>query len=380
MELTAKRSFNGIDISEIRKMNALAGKNTINLGIGQLPNDLPESLCQNGLEAFTRGITRYTSNQGMPELRELISIYHSKKCGKSISKDQIVITNGAEGALWNILYTFLEEGDEVLIPEISFTVYDTITKLQGGIPICFKLNENLELDFNHIESIITSKTKFIIVNSPTNPTGQIISSNNIKKLAKLAEEKGFYIISDEIYSELYLDNIAPESPLKYTDRVIVVDGISKRAAATGLRIGWTLSSPELVKPMVIANQYISTCASSVSQYAAIKSVDGSTDNFLLKIRDDLRKKRDYAYKELSSIKGIKVVKPEGAFYIFPNISEFGNSKDVAIKLLQKMDVLTIPGIAFGKKGNNYIRLSYAVEFDKLKLALNKIKELFLNWS
>lgn len=373
MELKAKASFNGIDISEIRKMNALAGTETINLGIGQLPNDLPKPLIEQGQRAFDLGITRYTSNQGMPELRELVATYHSKKSGKEILPEQIVITNGAEGALWNILYTFLEPGDEVVIPEISFSVYSTISELQGAKTLCYKSIEVLEAS-------ITNKTKFVVINSPNNPTGQIIDEESIKLLCYLAEKHGFYIISDEIYSELYLDGTVPMSPLRYSDKVIIVDGISKRAAATGLRIGWTVSPLSVTKPMVISNQYISTCASSVSQYAAMKSLDGSTDKFVEDIKKDLKVKRDYAYKILSSIKGVSVVKPEGAFYIFPDISSFGSSKAVALKILTSVDVLTIPGIAFGTEGDRFIRLSYAVEFSKLETALYRLKELFNNWS
>lgn len=199
-------------------------------------------------------------------------------------------------------------------------------------------------------------------------------------MVNLAKENDFYIISDEIYSELYLDDIKPQSPYSLSDRVLIVDGISKRAAATGLRIGWTVSSNEIAKPMIVANQYISTCASSISQYAAIKSLDGSSDQFIKDIKEDLIVKRDYAYKILSEIKNIKVVKPQGAFYIFPDISSFGKSKEVAHKILEEVNVLTIPGIAFGDRGDNHIRLSFAVDFDDLKESLSRIKDLFNSWS
>lgn len=380
MMLKPKSNFNGVDISEIRKMNALAGDNTLNLGIGQLPDNIPESMEDQIQEALRSGKTRYTSNQGMPELRELIAEYHSKKSDKDISSDQVIITNGAEGALWNILYTFLEPFDEVLIPEISFSVYDTITKLQGAEAKTYKLKKDFSIDIESLESQISGRTKFLIVNSPNNPTGAILSENDIKELVRLAEKHDFYIISDEIYSELYLDDCKPVSPLKYSERVIVVDGISKRAAATGLRIGWTVSPLFVTKPMIVANQYISTCASSISQFAAIKSLDGSCDNFVKNIVDDLRIKRDYAYNELKSIDGIEVNKPKGAFYIFPDISAFGRSKEIAKKVLDSCDVLTIPGIAFGKRGDSHIRISYAVDFELLKEALKRVKELFSNWS
>lgn len=373
MDLKPKASFKGIDISEIRKMNALAGPDTINLGIGQLPNELPTAVMEQGKRAFSLGVTRYTSNQGLPELRELVALYHSEKVNKTISSEQVIITNGAEGALWNILYTYLEESDEVLIPEICFSVYKTITELQGAKVSYYK-------DIESIESCITPKTKFVIINSPNNPTGEILSEDEIKRIAKLSEQHGFYIISDEIYGELYLDGVAPSSPLQFSDNVIVVDGISKRAAATGLRIGWTVSPLKITKPMIVSNQYISTCASSVSQFAAIKSLDGCSTEFVEDIKKDLAIKRDYSFEQLSQIDGIKVNKPKGAFYIFPNISSFGKSKEVAHRILEICDVLTIPGIAFGDEGDNYIRLSYAVPFKDLKIAISRLKDIFSNWS
>ncbi|MGL1890544.1 MAG: pyridoxal phosphate-dependent aminotransferase [Spirochaetaceae bacterium] len=380
MSLNPKSSFHGIGISEIRKMNALARENTINLGIGQLPNDIPSSMLEQGQKAFSLGITRYTSNQGMLELRELIANYHSIKTKKHILPEQVVVTNGAEGALWNILYTFLEPTDEILIPEVAFSVYDTIACLQGSKVKTFKMNEDFSLDINSLEDLITNRTKFVVINSPNNPTGSILPLEDVKKLAELAKKRDFYIISDEIYSELYIDGAKPVSPYTFSDRVIIVDGISKRGAATGLRIGWTVSPIEIAKPMVVANQYISTCASSVSQYTAIKSLDGSSDQFVEDVRSDLKLKRDYVYKVLSGIKNIKVVKPEGAFYIFPDISKFGKSKEVAHKILEEVNVLTIPGVAFGDRGDNHIRLSFAVEFNDLKEALNRITDLFNSWS
>ncbi|MBN2618691.1 MAG: pyridoxal phosphate-dependent aminotransferase [Spirochaetales bacterium] len=372
MALLPKKNFSGIDISEIRKMNALAKADTINLGIGQLPNNLPTEVKNRGIDGFNNGITRYTSNQGMVELREEIAKYHSKKTGKEISPDQVVITNGAEGALWNILYTYLEPDDEVLIPEIAFSVYETIPKLQGAKCVRYNLH--------NVETKITDKTKFIIINSPCNPTGEIISIKDLQNLCDLAQKYDFYIISDEIYSELYFDGLEPASAYTYSDRVIIVDGISKRAAATGLRIGWTVSLESITKPMVVANQYIATCAPSISQYAAISSLNGESDNFLKEIREDLQEKRDYAYSILSSIPGVEVSKSRGSFYIFPNISKFGDSRLIAKRILDEENVLTIPGIAFGPQGDSYIRISFAVEMNKLKEALEKIASLLNNWS
>ncbi len=379
MSLKAKSSFSGVDISEIRKMNALARKDTINLGIGQLPDSLPQAVKQKGFEAFESGQTRYTSNQGSLLLREQIALYHSEKCHKEIKAEEVIITNGAEGALWNILFTFLERDDQILIPEIAFSVYNTIADLQGAKAVPYRQDSEFSLDFDDLMSKINSKVKFLVINSPNNPTGTILSEVDVRKLSDLADEHDFYIISDEIYSELYFGNDRPFSPLCCSDRVLVVDGISKRAAATGLRIGWTVAPEEITKPMIVANQYITTCASSVSQHAALASLDGSCDSFVEQVKADLKVKGEYAYRQLKTIDGISVVKPEGAFYIFPDISTFGTSKDVALKILEKANILTIPGIAFGERGDRHIRLSFAVDFVILKEALNRIRQTLDNW-
>lgn len=368
-----------MEISEIRKMNALAGENTLNLGIGQLPDQLPQALKIRGVEAFEQGRTRYTSNQGSVELRALVAAYHSEKNGRSYKADQVIITNGAEGALWNIFTVYLDRGEEVLIPEIAFSVYKTITELHDGLAVPYKLRKDFSIDLEDLKKKISRKTKFIVINSPNNPTGSVLSMDQVIALTEIAERKGIYIISDEIYSELYFLNSRPVSPMAYSNRIITVDGISKRAAATGLRIGWTIAPEEITAPMIVANQYVTTCASSVSQEAAIASLDGSTDDFLRQIREDLAEKGEYAWNFLRKIKGLQVEKPQGAFYIFPDISRFGTSKEVALRILDEVDVLTIPGMAFGERGNNHIRISFAVDFEVLKEALKRIKHLFRNW-
>jgi aspartate aminotransferase len=377
--LKVSDKLDGIAISEIRKMNALAGAETLNLGIGQLPNSLPKAVESAGVDAFNKGFTRYSANAGFNQLRELIAQKFVEDTGREVSAESVVVTNGAEGALWNILYTFLDSGDEVLIPEIGFSVYETITKMQGATPVEYKLEKNFELDFADIKSKINSKTKFIVLNSPNNPTGKLYRAEEIQQLVHIAEEKNIYIISDEIYGKLYFDNSKPESPAKYSEYVIVVDGISKQASATGLRIGWTVASKEITDSMIISNQYIATCASTPSQMAAIPVLRGMCDSFISDVRKSLEENRDIAFKMLSEIDGVEVTKPEGAFYIFPNISKFGKSKDVALNILKQVDVLTIPGIAFGKRGDNHIRISYACDKDLLIEGLGKIAKVLRSY-
>ena len=379
MGLKPSNRLLGIELSEIRQMNALAKEGTINLGIGQLPNDVPQAMTDAGVKAMRGEATRYTRNQGTVELCEAVAKAHSKRVGKEVSPNQVVITNGAQGALWNTLFTFLNKGDEILIPEIAFSVYDTISSMQEAKAITYRLTSDFSIDFNDLESKITDKTKFIIFNNPTNPTGKLYTSDEIKELVKLVEKyKDLYIISDEIYKDLYLNGQQADTPSRYSDRVVVIDGISKKGSATGLRIGWTITQEDMAKPMVVSNQYIATCAAAPSQMAALPVALGECDEFVADIRESLTKNRDLAFDILNKIDGVSVTKPEGAFYIFPDISNFGSSKEVAIAILEEVNVLTIPGIAFGKRGDSHIRISYAMEQETLKEGLLKIAEFFKN--
>ncbi len=377
MALKPSRKLEGIELSEIRKMNALAKADTINLGIGQLPNEVPSAVRDSGIEGMSGKATRYTRNQGTPELCAAVAAQHSKRIGKDITPDQVVITNGAQGALWNALFTYLDEGENILIPEIAFSVYDTIALMQNATAVTYKLGDDFSIDLEDIKSKINDKTKFIIFNNPMNPTGRLYSSDEVKALVELVESyEDLYIISDEIYKDLYLGDEMPETPAAYSDRVILIDGISKKASATGLRIGWTITTEEIAKPMIVSNQYIATCAAAPSQMAALPAAKGECEEFEASVRKDLVKNRDIAYSILSSIEGVTVNKPEGAFYIFPDISEFGTSKEVAKAILDEVNVLTIPGVAFGARGDRHIRISYAMETEVLRQGLMKIAAFF----
>ena len=372
--MKTSKKLAGIAISEIRQMNALAGPDTLNLGIGQLPHATPSAVVEAGKEAFDSGATRYTANAGMVELRTAIAESHSLRIGKETTADQVIITNGAEGAVWNVMYTFLDEGDEILIPEIGFSIYETIGKMQGATVTTYKLTDDFNLDFDDIASKVSPQTKLLIVNNPNNPTGALYSGDDAQKIAEILEDhSNLYCLSDEIYKDLYLDGQEVVSPSQFSDKVIVVDGISKRGSATGLRIGWTIATKQITAPMVIANQYITTCASSVSQMATLPIIQNSCTDFEEQVRRELAENRDIAYEMLLAIEGVEVARPSGAFYIFPDISAFGSSKEVAHRLLEKCDVLTIPGMAFGTVGDTNIRISFAVDKSVLVEGLTRIQ-------
>ena len=366
--------YDGIEISEIRKMNALAKKNTINLGIGQLPNLLLNSLKEAGSKAFLNGIARYTTNIGDENLRRAIIKEFNEENALNFTENNVVITNGSQGSIWNIFSAYLNFGDKILLPNICFSAYETIIKIHGGVPIFYKLTDGFQIDVSDLQKQLklNPETKFVLINSPSNPCGSVFSEENIRNFCEIVNKFDCCVISDEVYNKLYFGE-KPLSPALFAKNIIVVNAISKRCAATGLRIGWAIAEEEIIKPMVVANQYTCTCANSVSQLAAIEAFNDDCIKFCEKIRSDLAFNANIIYDALSNIPKISLVKPQGAFYCMPDISHFGKSKEVAIKLLQDCDVLTIPGIAFGADGDKYIRISFAVDTELLKTAMEKIE-------
>ncbi len=366
------KKLQGIGISEIRKMNALANPDTINLGIGQLPFDPPIALAKAGAAAFA-GKLKYTENAGLWELRDLVAKEYLRKTGKETDPDNVIITVGAEEALDIAFGTFLDEGDEVLIPEIYFPVYETIPRLYGASVKTYKLGEGFGIDLQDLESQITGKTKLVVINSPANPTGRVLSPGELKQLAEILERhKGVYVISDEVYDSLYFGE-PPESFSKYSDRCVVINGISKRSAATGLRLGWSISPKEVTASMLPLHQYRVTCASLPSQKAAIPVLKGECSCEEDHYRKVLAENLEAAYNILSKIPNSKITKPGGAFYFFVDISAYGNSRDIAHRILKEQNVLTIPGIAFGQSGDRYIRISFAANKIDLLEGVEKIR-------
>ena len=375
----AKR-YDGIEISLIRQINSLAKADTINLGIGQLPDPLAESIKNAGISAFQSGNARYTSNIGDENLRKSVVKEFNEENALNYNENNVVITNGTQGAIWNIFSAYINDGDKVLLPNICFSAYETVVKIHGGKVLYYKLDDNFQIDTADFEKQLQDNPdmKFALINSPSNPCGSVFGEEKIRKICEIANKHECFIISDEVYNKLYFGEKPPLSPAKFAKNCIVVNGISKRCAATGLRVGWAIAKEEILSPMVVANQYTSTCANNVSQVAAIQAFSSETDNFCEDVRKKLEINANILYEGLSQIPEISVVKPQGAFYCMPNISKFGTSKEVTLALMEKCNVLTIPGIAFGTAGDKYIRISFAVERDLLEKAVEKMRAFFNN--
>ncbi|MCE8425708.1 MAG: pyridoxal phosphate-dependent aminotransferase [Candidatus Methanoperedens sp.] len=350
-----------IDISGIRKMFEGAGHNALNLGLGQPDFDTPQHIKDAAIDAINKGLTGYTMNLGFPELRQAICTKFERENKFNVSPDEVIVTSGASEALHLALQALVDKGDEVLIPDPGFVSYISLTKMAGGKVVGVPLGANLKMVPEKINERITDRTRVLIINSPSNPTGTVQTGKEIRELAEIAEDNDITIISDEVYEHFIYEG-EHVSPAHFTDNVITINAVSKTYAMTGWRLGYAAAPGDYIEQMLKIHQYIQACANSIAQKAAQAALEGPQDCVAL-MRDSFRKRRDITMEGLSSM-GIKCVKPEGAFYAFPEVDD----EDAPQKLL-KNGVIVAPGSAFGENGKGHIRISYAISEEKLRKAL-----------
>jgi aspartate aminotransferase len=357
-----------IDISGIRKMFESASSDAINLGLGEPDFDTPEYIKRAAKDAIEKGFTKYTHNVGIPELREAISEKFKKENGIEYSPEEIIITSGASEGLYIALRSLLDPEDEVLVPDPGFVSYSNLTIICGGRPVGVPLEEDLTLSPERVSEFITEKTKAIVLNSPSNPTGAVQSRESIKGIAEIAEDHDITIISDEVY-EYFIYEGEHCSPARYTDNCITVNATSKSYAMTGWRLGYLGAPKEYVNQMIKVHQYVQACASSISQHAALAAITGPKD-FVKMMVEEFRRRRDFIYTALRDL-GLEVEKPRGAFYIFPKV---GDGVEFTKKLI-KHNIITVPGSAFGKNADDRARISYATSMDNLRRAIEIMKKI-----
>ncbi|AJY74674.1 aminotransferase A [Paenibacillus beijingensis] len=380
MEHLVNAKVKDIQISGIRKIaNLVAGyPDAVSLTIGQPDFPTPVHIMEAAKRAIDAQRTVYTPNPGLPELREAVSAFVRGKYGLHYrGTDEVIVTNGASQALDIALRTVLTEGDEVILPGPIYPGYEPLVKLSGGVPVYadtrgsgFKLTAEL------LEPLLTERTKAIILCYPSNPTGRVMTQEEQEAMAQLLREKEVFVISDEIYSELVYDipyrSISSLAGMR--ERTIVINGLSKSHSMTGWRIGFTLAPAEITKHMVKVHQYNVTCASSISQYAALEALTAGYDD-ALPMRDEYCKRRDYVYERLTAM-GMTLEKPEGAFYIFPSIERYGlSSMEFTMKLLEEQRVAVVPGDAFSVYGEGYIRISYAYGQEVLERGMDGLEAM-----
>ncbi len=378
MEHLLNDQVKNIQISGIRKIaNKVASlPGTLSLTIGQPDFPTPAHIMEAAHRAIDEGRTTYTPNPGLPELREAAAAFVARKYGLNYrGLDEVIVTNGASEALDITLRTILSPGDEVILPVPIYPGYEPLIRLSGGIPVLADTrNSGFKLTAEVLKPYLTERTKAVILGYPSNPTGRVMSRKELEAVADLLKERDLFIISDEIYSELIYDtpHVSIAALPGMRERTIVINGLSKSHSMTGWRIGFTLAPTEITQHMVKVHQYNVTCASSISQYAALEALTVGVDD-ALPMREEYRKRRDYVHRRLTDM-GIPLEKPEGAFYLFPSIAHFGlSSMDFTLKLLEEHGVAVVPGDAFSSYGEGYIRLSYAYGQDVLEQGLDKIE-------
>lgn len=365
--------------SGIRKFFDIVSEmpDAISLGVGEPDFDTPWHVVDEGIYSLERGKTYYTSNSGLIELREEICKWYERKYNVSYNPaTEAIITVGGSEGIDLALRAMLNPGDEVIIPEPSYVSYVPCVSLASGKPVIIDLkNENkFKLTEEELASHITDKTKVLILSYPNNPTGAIMTKEDLEPIAELAKKHDLYIISDEIYSELtYTEepHFSIASLPGMQERTIVINGFSKAYAMTGWRLGYALAPKDIAKLMVKIHQFCIMCAPTTSQYAAIEALKNG-DKDIANMRKSYDERRRYLLKRLSDI-GMPAFEPQGAFYIFPSIQGFGMSSDeFATKLLESQKLAVVPGNAFGNSGEGFIRISYAYSIDQLREALDRI--------
>lgn len=368
-------SFIVMDILEEAQKLEREGKEIIHLEIGEPDFDTPEKVNEAAVKALKSGMTYYTHSQGLIELREAIAEHYGNKYGVSVNPENIIVTLGTSPALFMILSSLVEKGEEIIITDPGYSCYKNVIRFAGGNPVSVSVydEEGYQIDIERLKNVLSEKTRAIIVNSPSNPTGTTLSRKNFEELSELAEKHGFYIISDEIYHGLVFEG-EEISALEVSNRAIVVNGFSKAYAMTGWRLGYIIAPDELVDHFRRIQQNLFICASSFVQAAAVTALKECED-FVESVRMEYRKRRDYLIPELRRL-GFEIkTTPTGAFYVMAGIKNFSSSSvEFAGKLLTDAGVAVTPGIDFGENGEGFIRISYAASLENLKKAVEKIEK------
>ncbi len=353
------------------------GRSIVHLEIGEPDFDTPENIKRAGIEAIKKGFTHYAPSQGLPELREEIADYIGKTRGISVSPDEVVVVPGGKNIIFYTMMALLRPGDEVIVQDPGYYPYKTDAGLFGAkvVPLPLKYEKGFSFDRDYFKSIVSSKTKLFVLISPANPTGNIFSKEDLEFIAEQAIKNDFYVLSDEIYSRIVYEgkfySIASVPGMK--ERTIILDGFSKTYAMTGWRLGYGVAPKNIAK---IFNKFLvssNSCTATFTQIAGIEALRGPQDA-VDKMVVEYKKRRDFIVKSLNNIKGMSVLKPEGAFYVFPNIKSFGISSNEFVMKLLENGVATIPGNTFGKYGEGFIRISYANSLENLKIAVERIRK------
>jgi aspartate aminotransferase len=353
------------------------GKEIIHLEIGEPDFDTPANVIQAGVAALHKGWTHYGPAAGLPDLRQTIADYVSRTRNVPVSSDEVVVVPGGKPIIFFTILALIDEGDEVIYPNPGFPIYESMINYVGGRAVAIPLREerDFSVDVKELASLITDRTKLIILNSPHNPTGGVLTKKDILAIAEAIGDRNIMILSDEIYSRLIYEgeDFSIMSVPGFKERTILLDGFSKTYAMTGWRMGYGVMRPDLATQIARLNTNSISCTASFTQVAGIEALRGDQSS-VDKMNAEFRHRRDVFVAGLNKIKGFSCRTPKGAFYTFPNIKKTGwPSKKLADALLEQAGVACLSGTAFGEYGEGYLRFSVANSLENLNKALAKIE-------
>ena len=362
----------GIEKSAIRQLFDRARPDSINLGLGEPDLPTPDIIRRAAIAAIANEQNGYTTHAGLPSLRKLIADDNRHLCSTT---ESVIVTAGSQEALYLALMTLIEEGDEVLLPDPGFVAYPTIVRMAGGEPVFYHLpaSRDFAFDADDFRRRITPRTKVVVAISPSNPTGRTLSQDDLAAMSAVIEESRAYVISDEIYRELYYTDARPPSISEHYERTIVIGGLSKSMSMTGWRLGWMCGDEAVIKSALILHGYVTTCASTISQKAALAAWTEEAEQARARHRSIFRERRDYLLELIASVLRVRAVTPDGAFYTMVDVSRFGASMQVAEAMLDR-GVITVPGSAFGSEGEGYLRISFCADRPALAEGVRRMGE------
>jgi len=354
------------------------GREVVHLEIGEPDFDTPSYICDAAIKAIKGGFTHYNPAPGYPEVREVIANEVAKTRGIAVDPEQVVVVPGGKPVMFYTIFALINAGDEVIYPNPGFPIYESLIKFVNAkpVPIALREENDFRLDVNELEKLVTPKTRLLIINSPQNPTGGVLTHDDLEKIAKIAVDNDLWILSDEIYSRiLYEADFESVTQFKgLPERTIILDGFSKTYAMTGWRIGYGVMNKTMASHVSRLATNCNSCTASFTQMAAAEAIRGPQDDAERMVAE-FRKRRDVIVDGLNQIDGITCKKPLGAFYVFPNIKQTGrSSKELEQLFLDKYGVAALAGTSFGGFGEGYLRFSYANSVENIKKALTWIEK------
>lgn len=367
-------------LAQARRLEA-QGRSIVHLEIGEPDFVTPENIVQRAVTAIADGATHYTPASGIREVREATARYVQRQTGTETSWEQIVLTPGSKNLLLFALLALVEDGDEVIIPDPGYPIYRSLVNFVGGVSVSLPIRQSndFRIDVEELQALVTPKTRMLIVNTPANPTGGVLTQADCEAIAALAQERDLFVVSDEIYSRLIFDgsHVSLYGVPGMAERTILMDGLSKAWAMCGWRLGFGAMPVAVAQRMDTLMINTSSCAAAFTQWAAVEAFEGvESDVAVGAMVGEFRERRDVIVDGLNAIPGVVCRKPAGAFYVFPDITETGwNDRALQKAVLDEAGVAVLAGTAFGPHGAGHLRLSYANSVANLEIAVDRIANL-----